>query len=81
MTKFDPPLQHGDVLVTSIYPEIRRIHIIVYISHDEQAQIVGGKLPEEVTEKVNVMVHYLELEGYIPAHQNWLTNIGAVIKE
>ena len=81
MTKFEPPLQHGDVMVTSIYPEIRRIHFIVYISHDEHAQIVGGQLPGGVTEKVNTMVHYLELEGYIPPQQNWLTNIGAIVKE
>ena len=75
----NPPLRHDGIEVTSINPDGRSLSLVIYVKAHSPMQVHTPEVQQDIRVKVNHIVHYLELEGYIPKDANWVVNAGLVL--
>jgi ribosomal protein S15P/S13E len=76
--KLNPPLRRKGVEVTTINEVASTIHFVVH-AKATPSDAHTMEFLAHVTSRVNEMMKYLEMEGYIDLKKNWLTHKGIIL--
>jgi hypothetical protein len=75
----NPPLRHNDVEVTSFDPQQHIIHAVVYVKAFSPLQVNTPEMVSIIQQKINNVIRYMEMEGYIIYKGLWAIQAGIVV--
>ena len=76
----NPPLRRNGVEVTALDKTTHVINSVVFIEAYSPLQVKTPEIQSLIKRKLNDMVVYLTMEGYIDQNENWFIKSGVVIQ-